>query len=356
MLSDAGEADTVGKAHTAHFLALAERAEPEYQRAQQVEWLARIDAEHANMSAAIERALSDGDADSAGRIGWALWLYWWLRGHLLHGRRLLEATLALPMAEEIRARTELAAATMAFAQSDVPASRTWWQAAGERARTTGDLLAQADSMAGVGLAALAEDNLAEAGRSFEQAVPLAAAAGPEGEWVAALTQVWLGTVRLLEGDADAAATHIERGLGSARDRGDRLSIYIALYNLSQVAASRGDLATARRHLEEGLRLSMETRDLANLAYFLDSLAVIEAAADSYGRVPVLLGAVQGIREAIGTVGYGYYRPDQELARRAAEQARTNLGEDHFDDALDAGRALEPSQAVAFALDPAAGAS
>jgi hypothetical protein len=101
---------------------------------------------------------------------------------------------------------------------------------------------------------------------------------------------------------------------------------------------------------------METRDLANLAHYLDSLAVVEAAEAAYERVPVLLGAVQGIREAIGHVGYGYYRPDQELARRAAEEARDRLGQDRYDDALDAGRALEPGDAVAYALDPAAGAA
>nr|CAA9360683.1 MAG: hypothetical protein AVDCRST_MAG46-3250 [uncultured Nocardioidaceae bacterium] len=101
---------------------------------------------------------------------------------------------------------------------------------------------------------------------------------------------------------------------------------------------------------------METRDLANLAYFLDSLAVVEATEGSYDRVPVLQGAAQGIREAIGTVGYGYYRPDEQLAGQAAEQARDHLGEDRFDDALDAGRALEQADAVALALDPAAGAA
>jgi predicted ATPase/DNA-binding XRE family transcriptional regulator len=340
MLAREGEATTVGDAHTAHFLALAERAEPEYQRAEQVHWLATVDAEHTNMTAAIERALAAGDADTAGRTGCALSLNWWLRGHLLHGRRLLEAALALPMTDEIRTRTEIAAATMAFAQSDVPASRRWWQSAGERARVTGDLLAQANCTAGVGLTALATDDLSEAGQQFEQAAQLAEAAGPQGEWAGALTQIWLGTVYLLE-----------RGLASARRRGDRLSIYIGLYNLSQVAASQGDLALSRAHLEEGIRLSLETRDLANLAYFLDALAVVEATGGSYTRVPVLQGAVQGIREAIDSVGYGYYRPDVESGRRAAAQARLHLGADRYDDALDSGRALEPVDAVALALAP-----
>ena len=94
---------------------------------------------------------------------------------------------------------------------------------------------------------------------------------------------------------------------------------------------------------------METRDLANLAHFLEVLAVVEGSERAHDRVPVLLGAAQGLREMIGTVGYGYYRPDQELAQRAEGEARERLGDDTFDDALDAGRTLEAGQAVAFAL-------
>ncbi len=58
-----------------------------------------------------------------------------------------------------------------------------------------------------------------------------------------------------------------------------------------------------------MRLSLETGDHANLAYFLDTTAVLEAAEGRHARVPLLLGAAQGIREAVGSPGYGYYRPD-----------------------------------------------
>jgi predicted ATPase len=355
MLAEAGESEATGSAHTRHFLALAERAEPEYQRAEQVEWLARIDAEHANLTVAMERATADGDAEAAGRMGWSLWLYWWLRGHLLHGRRLLEAALALPMSEAVRTRTEIAAATMAFAQSDVAASRRWWQSAHDRARLGDDRLSLANSLAGMGLAALATDDLEEAARLFHEAAPQAEAAGQAGEWVGALTGIWLGTVTLLSGDPRGAVGQIERGLASARSRGDRLSSYIALYNLSQVAAATGDLTAARQHLEEGMELSMQTRDLANLAYLLDAMAVIDASDGRYWRVPVLFGAAQGIRESVGTVGYGYYRPDEQLSHQAAASARSELGGDRYDDALDSGRTLEPADAAAFALDHTAGA-
>ena len=352
MLDQAGETDAVAAGHTAHFVDLAEQAAPEYQRADQVRWLARIDAEHANMSAAMERALTTGNAGDAARIGWALWLYWWLRGHLLHGRRLMEATLTHPLPDPLRAQAEIAAATMAFAQDDIEASGAWWQSARERATGSGDPLTRVNSTAGVGLARLAAGDLAGAEELFRESLPLAEAAGEEGDWIGSLVHVWLGTVTLLGGDPDRARGFIEQGLISAERRGDRLTMYIALYNLSQVAASCGDRAQARQHLVRGLRLSTETRDLANLAYLLDALAVVEAADGAHPRVPVLLGAAQGIREVIGTTGYGYYRPDEELGRQAAEQAREALGEDAFDDALDVGRAMTVEDAVSFGLGSA----
>lgn len=348
-LATAGEWEAAARAHADHFLVLAERAEPQYQRAEQVTWLARIDAEHANLTAAIERCLATGAADQAARFTWALWLYWWLRGHVVHGRRLAEAVLGREVRTDLRPRAELAAATMAFAMDDIEASRRWWSAAVEGTKGSPDLVSTANAVAGLGLAELASGDLEKAERRFRETVPIAEAAGPGGEWTAALNQIWLGTVGLLAGDPDGAAEHIERGLASARGRGDRLTSYVALYNLAQVEVARGRPDLARGHLADGMRLSLETGDLANLAHFLDASAVLEAAADVHARVPLLVGAAQAIRETIGARGYGYYRPDPEAAIKAIDEARRHLGADRYDDALDVGRALSPNDAVRVAL-------
>jgi predicted ATPase/DNA-binding XRE family transcriptional regulator len=348
LVIEAGEWETASRAHAAHFLALAETTAPRYRDGGQVAALARIDVEHANLTAAAERMLSAGDVEGPARMAWALWLYWWLRGHHDHGRRLAETVLergGLP--DDVHARAALAAATMSFAMDDVDAARRWWDRAREHAAD--DPVIGCNAVAGIGLAALATGDLATAQERFEAALVIAAAGGDEAEWTWALTRIWLGTVALLLGDPDEAVRLVEAGLGSARRRGDRLSSYIALYNLFQVELGRGQHARARRHLEEGLRLSLETGDQANLAYLLDALAVIEAAEGTVSRVPLLLGAAQAIREAIGSHGYGYYRPDQDSVTAAAQTARQRLGTDRYDDALDAGRALASDAAAHLAL-------
>ena len=330
---------------------LAEKAYPEYERADQVRWLDLVSAEHANLATAVTRAVAAGDGESAGRLCWSLWLYWWLRGHSLHGRSQVEAALQLPMSTRVRARAEIAAATTAFRMGDAEDSARHWKAGLALARECGDLLSQTNATAGAGLVALASGDAERAEEHLVAARALGEQVGEEGAWIRGLIDVWLGTVAMLRGDPDRAVASVESGLASARARGDRLTAYIALYNLSQVSSGLGDHAAARRYLGEGLRLSVETGDVANLTYFCDALAVVESAVGAYPRVPVLLGAAEGLRETSGHATYGYYRPDEEAGRRASSEARDRLGAEEYDDALDAGRAMEPGEAVAFALTP-----
>lgn len=348
LLVEAGEWEQVSAAHGAHYLVLAEATGPRYRDGGQIAALARIDLEHPNLTAAAERMLAAGDVEGAARMSWALWLYWWLRGHHAHGRRLAETVLArggLP--DDVHARAALAAATQAFAMDDVDAALHWWTDA--HRHSVGDPVIDSNSVAGIGLAFLARGDLGSAREQFTAALALAAEGGEESEWTWALAHIWLGTVALLLGDADEAARRVESGLASARRRNDRLASYIALYNLFQVELARGDHARARGHLEEGLRLSLETGDQANLAYLLDALAVIEAAEGTVSRVPLLLGAAQAIREAMGSRGYGYYRPDPDAVAAAEDAARQRLGPDRYDDALDAGRAMSSYDAAHLGL-------
>lgn len=347
-LTEAGEWQGAAAAHAEHFRTVAEELAPRYRDDGQVDALGRVDLEHPNLTAAIERSLAAEDATTAARLTWALWMYWWLRGHLTLGRRLAERVLDHDLPRGVLPHAELAAATMAFALDDVAGAQRWWSSA--LAHAEDDPVTRANAVAGEGLVALARGDLLTAAERFELARPIAELGGAEGEWTRALTLIWSGTVRLLEGDPDGAVTHIEQGLASARVRGDRLTAYIALYNLSQVEMNRGDHARAREHLKEGLRLSGQTGDLANLAYLIDATAVLEATRGIHARVPLLLGAAQAIRENIGSQGYGYYRPDPAATQRAAREARQRLGPERYDDAVDLGRRLSPEDASDLALE------
>ena len=79
-----------GTAH--HYTELAERAEPFLHGREQRRWLRRLDAEAANLRAALRTArYRDGAADRALRLVDALAWYWFLRGRLGEARRSLAA-------------------------------------------------------------------------------------------------------------------------------------------------------------------------------------------------------------------------------------------------------------------------
>src|SRR3712207_9432680 len=97
----------------------------------------------------------------------------------------------------------------------------------------------------------------------------------------------------------------EGGLAVARRIGDRSSTYIALYNLAQAALSRSDYDGAASLLEEGVTLSEQMRDRANVAYCLEGLAVVANARGEAERSGRLIGVAEGLHEAVGVAGYLY---------------------------------------------------
>ncbi|MFC7496359.1 MULTISPECIES: BTAD domain-containing putative transcriptional regulator [unclassified Nocardioides] len=336
-------------AHRAHFRALAAELEPAYRGPGTIPSLAVTEREHANMLAAIDSALADGDPDLAGWLTWDLWLFWWLRGALVEGRRITTAVLAADTDDEVRVRAFGVHAAMAFAQGDLPTAAASWEAGDELGARTGDGVGQSHSRAGRGLAALAEGDLDAAVAHFEAAIVLCEESGLRGQWMWTLAHVWLGTVSLLRGDTAGATAQVDLALAAARERQDPLALYITLFTAAQVALTVGDPATARQQVEEGIRLSIDTGDMANLAYFLETLAVVDSLAAEHRRVAVLRGAARRLRETVGANVYGYYKPDPALLAAALDQARSHLGDDGFEDALATGHGLAVDEVVDLAL-------
>jgi predicted ATPase/DNA-binding SARP family transcriptional activator len=336
-------------AHRTHFRALAAELEPAYRGPGTIPSLAVTEREHANMLAAIDSALADGDPDLAGWLAWDLWLFWWLRGALVEGRRIITAVLAADVDDEVRVRAYGVLGAMTFAAGDLPAARAAWEAGDELGARIGDGVGQSHSRAGRGLAALGDGDLDGAVAHFESAIVLCEQSGLRGQWMWTLSHVWLGTVSLLRGDTAGAAAQVELALAAARERQDPLAVYITLFTAAQVALTVGDPATARRQVEEGIRLSIDTGDMANLAYFLETLAVVDSLAAEHRRVAVLRGAAHRLRETVGANVYGYYKPDPALLADALDQARSHLGDDGFDDAFATGRRLAVDEVVDLAL-------
>ncbi|GAA3069371.1 BTAD domain-containing putative transcriptional regulator [Streptomyces roseofulvus] len=74
-----------GAAHTAHFTALVEEAEPRLRSAEQLPWIDRLERDLDNIRAALHRTLTAPDEATALRLVLAMGWFWWLRNYRPEG-------------------------------------------------------------------------------------------------------------------------------------------------------------------------------------------------------------------------------------------------------------------------------
>ncbi|WP_280298795.1 BTAD domain-containing putative transcriptional regulator [Nocardia neocaledoniensis] len=254
-LAEAGEEASVRRAQYAYYLALAERAAPELYGADQRRWLAALDAEDANLQAALDGYLALGDAEGALRLADALAWYWLLRGRLQPARRRFAAALALGGTARRRAPVaawELAAAFRQGDFADVTARRT---------EVTAGLAAVDDPVERVRAEVVLLVSALEAGanQDLEASVrALLADAEQFGDrWTIATIQVALAKSAHSRADVDALARHATEAARLFAELGDRWGRLQAAEWLGGLAELTGDLSRAAEIHREALVLAKE---------------------------------------------------------------------------------------------------
>ncbi|MFC9297881.1 BTAD domain-containing putative transcriptional regulator [Streptomyces sp. NPDC057011] len=93
--ADPADRAATARRHTAHFLALADRAEPLLRSAAQLPWIRRIETELDNFRAALHHTVVDEpDTETAQRLAFALGWFWWLRNYRGEGAEWTSLILA----------------------------------------------------------------------------------------------------------------------------------------------------------------------------------------------------------------------------------------------------------------------
>jgi predicted ATPase/DNA-binding SARP family transcriptional activator len=251
-LAEAGEPDVARHAHLAYFTELAETAEPHLRRAEQLEWLAMLGAEHDNISSAMRGALADGEAHAAMRLAAAAGYYWWLSGHKTEGIELLIAATKMPgeVADEIRAMVYTLVVTfMTSGLGDQYQAEEWIHKAyrfSQRSQHRKPLL---------GLVAPLERMLEAPGEILPAFEPLL---DNEDPWVRALARLQLGKMRIMLGrDGRDADAYLEMALAEFRALGERFGISFALRELADRIATRGEFAGACELFDEAATVVTE---------------------------------------------------------------------------------------------------
>src|SRR5207249_7960796 len=121
-LSASGERAEMERRQTATFVALGERLTPLLTGDDQRRWLGRLERDHDNIRAVLDRTVAAGDGSTAIRLGFAMWRYWQKRGHLAEASRRLRAMAAAPWSRDdkvLRAHLMEALGGVAWWQADL---------------------------------------------------------------------------------------------------------------------------------------------------------------------------------------------------------------------------------------------
>ena len=251
-LAEAGESDLARHAHLRYFTELTETAEPHLRRAEQLDWLAALEAEHDNISAAMRGALAAGEAQAAMRLAAAAGWYWWLGGHRAEGLELLTAAANMPgeVTDEVRAMVyALVVLFVSSGRGDEHQAADWIHKAylfSQRSQSGNPLL---------GLVVPLERMLEAPGASLSAFEPLLDSEDP---WVGALARWQLGKMPIMigQGGRDAEAL-LEMALAEFQALGERFGISLALSELGDFIALRGEFARACEHYEQAIAVITE---------------------------------------------------------------------------------------------------
>ena len=341
-LAASGEEAAIRQRHADYFLAHAVELRPRIDGPQGKAVLARLEAEHPNLRAALAWAIERGDADLGVQLGAALWKFWYVRGDLGEASAWLERVLALPGASPPGVRADALYGAGNFAQCRGEPDRA--EAHGEEAlglaREAADPLRIAMALALLGGLAHDRGDLALARRQYEEAIGHAREAG-QTHFIAMMAQNLAG-VATDQGDHARAAALLDEALTLWRGRGDLWAVGVALLNLGKAARILGDLPRAAATYREALALFAEHGDRARIASCVEGVAHQAAVGGEPERAARLFGAAEAMYEA---AGFQFPHHDRAGYERAVAAVRAALDEGTVAAARAAGRALSVEEAV-----------
>ncbi len=331
-LAEAGESEHARQTHVGYFTQLAETAEPYLRRAEQLEWLATLEADHDNLSAALRGAIAAGDGQAAMRLASAAGWYWWLGGRRTEGLELLIAAANLPgeVADDVRAMTYgLVVLYVTSGRGDEHLGAEWIHKAYQSS-----LLSKKDHPV-LAFAAPLERLLQapeEAATAFESLLDYG------DPWVRAMAR-WQGCkMRTLLGQGGPEVeAQLEVALAEFRTLGERFGMSLVLSELASALAMRGEFAGACEYYEQSIAALtevgavedvIEVRTQQALLYWLDGDRDASAAAiaDAERSAEGVTWTYALVDLALAKAGLARLGGDAGEARRQIGLATTLLGD------------------------------
>jgi predicted ATPase/DNA-binding CsgD family transcriptional regulator len=356
-LRRSGDEQAVRRRHAEYFRDLAERAEPELRGPDQPAWLARLEAEMGNLRAVLNWSLDGGEVETGLRLAGALYWFWFLRNHYSEGHDWFERVYAAGVSTPSAARAKAACGVMflSWRSGDYVTCRAFAEQALHMFQRLDDRWGLALVTHQLGHVAYDLDHDFPASIAFLED-SLAQFQAIDDVWGTAFSRRCLGAILMMGEKANARAVPlIEEGLRGFRQIGDQWNISVTLHKLGDAAREQRQFDTALGHYQECLAHSWAQRDQLGVADALLRLAQILVERGDPEPAARLFAAAEAQHERAGVKLYWEVRAGYEAA---VSRCREMLGDERFQAAWAAGRALPAEQAVAegAAIQPAPASS
>jgi predicted ATPase len=345
---EAGDAvEEVRGRHAAFFTDLAERG---YDRrlVEEAAWLARLEAEHDNLRAALDwlEASPDDELRLAGALGW----FWRDHSHLQEGRRRLDHALAGGGGDPVhRARALTAAGAVAGFSGDATGARRLLVEAADLWEGLGDEQELGLALHALGWSEVYNGHDPEARAAFERSLAVLREVGNPKLVNRAL--VGICQVLVSQGDVRRAVPLSLEALDLAVAQGDRSSEHFALHFLGDCALITEDYPEAEARYVRSLEAAWGLGDRLETCFEIQGVGMAAAGLGRPRRALRLLGAGGARLTELGfdvsSVPFWKRLIDRHLA-----SARADLPPEEAEATLASAAALTFRQAVELGLDVA----
>ncbi|TDC15108.1 BTAD domain-containing putative transcriptional regulator [Kribbella albertanoniae] len=296
-LADADEVELTRHAHLTYFTELAATADPHLRRAEQLEWLAVLDADHDNISAAMRGAIAAGEAAAAMRLASVAGWYWWLSGHKAEGNDLIKAAIDTPGEVPDETRAMVYSLFILFLNSgpgDEHLAREWIHEIhriSQRTQLVNPVLQLVEPL---------ERMLQSPGDFLPAWEPLLDSVDP---WVRALGQLQLGKMRVILGHGGYEAdNYLKAALADFEVIGERFGITFALSELADRIATRGEFAAACAHYDHAIEIIAEISGTDDVVRMRSRQAELYWLLDDPERSAAALAEAQRLAEQVNWPG------------------------------------------------------
>lgn len=165
-------------------------------------------------------------------------------------------------------------------------------------------------------------------------------------WLASAALWMLGARALSAGDLAGARRYLDEAEDLSRSGGFKWPFVRVLTQSARLARMEGELESSEKLIYEALQVSFDHEDPAGSIECLEEIAALATELESCVEATRLNGAAERLREELGYVRFPVYEPSYKAI---LEGGRVALGEEGFASAWREGKAMSLGEVVAFAL-------